>query len=56
MYQIKIFNHAHSIFGSVTLIQVFQPCAWITAAFFGTIIQIAFGQFFTVADDTSYAA
>jgi hypothetical protein len=52
VYHIKIFNHAHPIPGSVTLIQILQPGAGVSVTRFRTIPGIASGKLFTVSDDT----
>ena len=49
----EIVDHTHSIFCSVTLIQLFQPGTWKFITAIGTILCFTLGDFFTVSDFTS---
>jgi hypothetical protein len=52
IYHFKVINHAHSILGSVSFIQLFQPGAGETITTIGTIFVFVFGELFTVSDYT----
>ena len=55
IYHFEIIDHAHSIFGSVSLIQLFQPGTGETITTIGTVLGFAFGDLFTVSDFTGGA-
>ena len=55
IYHFEIINHAHSILGSVSLIQLFQPGAGETVTAFGTILGFSFGELFAVSNFTCIA-
>jgi hypothetical protein len=55
-YRFEIIDHAHSILGSVSLIQLFQPGAGKTITIIGTILGFAFADLFTISDSTSSTA
>ncbi len=52
IYHFKISDHAHSILGSVSLIQLFQSGAGETITTIRTILGFAFGDLFAVSDFT----
>ena len=52
IYHFEIFDHAHFILYSVTLIQLFQPGARETITTIETIFGFAFGDLFAVSDFT----
>ena len=52
IYHFKIINHAHSILGSVSLIQLFQSGAGETITTIGTILVFVFNDLFAVSDFT----
>ncbi len=56
IYHYKIIDHAHSILGSVSLIQLFQSGAGETITTIGTILGFAFGDLFAVSDFTCSTA
>jgi hypothetical protein len=55
IYHFEIFDHAHSILCSVSLIQLFQPGAGETITTIETIFGFAFGGLFAVSDFTCSA-
>jgi hypothetical protein len=55
-YHFEIIDHAHSIPGSVSIIQLFHPGAGKTITTIRTILVSAFGDLFTVSDFTSSTA
>ncbi|MCP4672542.1 MAG: hypothetical protein GY857_14705 [Desulfobacula sp.] len=52
IYHFKISDHAHSILGSVSFIQLFQSGAGETFTTIGTILGFALGDLFAVSDFT----
>jgi hypothetical protein len=52
IYHIKIINHAHTIPGSVSLVQLFQPGTGKTVTAIGTILGFTLGDLFAVSDFT----
>ncbi|MFH2065783.1 MAG: hypothetical protein ABIK15_11355 [Pseudomonadota bacterium] len=56
LYQFEVIDHAHSILGSVSLIQLFQPGAGKPITTIRTILGFAVGDLFTVSDSTCGSA
>ena len=52
IYHFEIIDHTHSILGSVSPIQLFQPGAGKTITTIGTILVFALVEFFAVSDFT----
>ena len=52
MYHFEISNHAHSILGSVSLIQLFHPGTWEIITATGAVLGISFSDLFAVSDFT----
>jgi len=52
IYQFEVIDHAHSILGSVSLIQLFQPGAGETITTIRTVLGFAVGDLFTISDST----
>ena len=52
IYHFKIIDHAHSILGSVSRIQLFQFGAGETITTIGTILGFAFSDMFAISDFT----
>lgn len=50
IYHIEIVEHTHSIFISVTIIQLIQPCARIATTSFRTIPGFTFSELIAVSD------
>jgi len=53
IYHFEIFDHAHSILGSVTLIQLFQPGTGKTITTIGAILDFVFGNNFALFNPAS---
>ena len=47
-YHIQIVDHAHFVPGSVPLVQLPQPVAWVFVTFFGAILDLPFSDLFAV--------
>ncbi len=56
IYHFEIIDHAHSILGSVSLIQLFQSGAGEIITTIGTILGFAFRDFVAVSDYTRSTA
>ena len=55
IYHFEISDHAHSVLGSVSLIQLFQPGAGKTLTCTRAILDVAFGDLLAVSDFTCSA-
>lgn len=53
IYHFEIFDHAHSILYSISLIQLFQPGAGKTTTTIGTILDFVFGNLFAISNSAS---